>query len=84
MLFAISFFFGQAKSTFCVTGRLSSELAAFAVLLAASWTERAPLDLADCTASFLGAAREKAKTTTKMPCCTAAEAGHPVLKKKAL
>ena len=52
-LLAISFF-GLDKSIFCVTGRLSSELADFAaVLLAAFWTERAALDPTDFAASFL-------------------------------
>ena len=54
VLLAISFF-GLARSDFCVSGRLSSELADFAaVLLAASWTGRATLDPADCAATFLG------------------------------
>ena len=54
VLLAVSFF-GLAKSIFCVTGRLSSELADFAaVLLAASWTGRVSLDPTGCAASFLG------------------------------
>ena len=41
-VFLATSFFGLARSDFCVSGRLSSELADFAaVVLAASWTERA-------------------------------------------
>ena len=47
-------FFRLAKSDFCVSGRLSSELADFAaLLLAASGTGRATFDPADCAVSFL-------------------------------